>query len=49
MAVSTYLFIWVGASLIATRTLEDRTVADLYPHDGARAGGSGEDAGPGDL
>ena len=46
VAVSTYLFIWVGASLIATLTLNDRTGADLYPHDGAGAGGSGEDSGP---
>lgn len=46
VAVSMYLFIWVGASLITTLTLKDRTGADLYPHDGASTGGSGEDAGP---
>ncbi|PRA10239.1 MFS transporter [Arthrobacter sp. MYb211] len=33
VAVSTYLFIWVAASLLATLTLKDRTGADLYPHD----------------
>ncbi|WP_121867537.1 MFS transporter [Glutamicibacter nicotianae] len=34
VAVSIYLFIWVGASLIATLTLKDRIGADLYPSEG---------------
>lgn len=48
VAVSTYLFIWVGASLIATPTLKDRTGADLYPQEGAtgESGGHTEEAGP---
>ncbi|TFH55929.1 hypothetical protein [Glutamicibacter arilaitensis] len=44
VAVSIYLFIWVGASLIATLTLKDRSGADLYPsegNDGNAAGGLG--------
>ncbi|MGX1591374.1 MFS transporter [Glutamicibacter sp. NPDC055491] len=48
VAVSTYLFIWVGASLIATLTLKDRTGADLYPQEGiaGESGGHTEEAGP---
>lgn len=48
VAVSTYLFIWAGASLIATLTLKDRTGADLYPQEGSTGewGGHGEEAGP---
>ncbi len=48
VAVSTYLFIWVGASLIATLTLKDRTGADLYPQEGTtgESGGHTEEAGP---
>lgn len=38
VAVSTYLSIWVGASLIATLTLKDRTGANSYPHDRACSG-----------
>ncbi|MGO4295410.1 hypothetical protein [Glutamicibacter sp. MCAF14] len=52
VAVSIYLFIWVGASLIATLMLKDRTGADLYPsegNDGNAAGGLGEPAGPDHL
>ena len=52
VAVSIYLFIWVGASLIATLTLKGRTGADLYPsedNDGHAAGGLGEPAGPDHL
>lgn len=33
IAVSTYLFLLVAASLIATFTLKDRTGTDLYPQD----------------
>ena len=48
VAVSTYLFIWVGASLIATLTLKDRTGADLYPQEGitGESGGHTKEAGP---
>ncbi|WP_181150487.1 MFS transporter [Arthrobacter sp. MYb224] len=52
VAVSTYLFIWVAASLLATLTLKDRTGADLYPHDADTEGvdlGKRNETGPENL